>query len=350
MSGRQSQAASDIRDLSPGEREVLRGLLRGASVDDLGWATDQSGEELLSTVNDALAALDPELARSVSPADRRRIVDYTLARQSPGQAAGTWELLERSADARRWALWIRECIAELFPSQPPPLPGFEERPTVRASQENGRLGKLGTRRRERERRRTQAEVQLAVKIATSPFREEAINAYTETQNETKLPHYASRPVRLALIALLTAVAAGLAMCVLVEVPVHATAKTMVVDLGDGAPGDERGLSLVALFPSSAREDLDVGEPLRVLLPDTENRVRTDITYVADEVLSPREIIRRFDLPEEQGNQVRKPAAVAVAELHVPDDAPPRDSFEGSVIQQTDVNVRTGKRRIISLVF
>jgi hypothetical protein len=350
MAARQSQAGSDGEDLRPSEREVLRGLLRGASVEDLGWAMDQSGEELLATVNDALAALDPELARSISPVDRRRIVDYTLSRQSPGQAAGTWELLERSADARRWALWIRECIGELFPSHPPPLPGLEERPTARAPHKDGRLGKLGARRRERERRRTQAEVRSAVSIAVSPFREEAINAYAEAQNETKLPHYASRPVRIALVALLSAVAAGLAMCIVIKVPVHATAKTMVVDLGDNAPGDERGLSLVALFPSSARKDLDVGQPLRVLLPDTERRVRSDITYVGDEVLSPREIIRRFDLPEEQGNQVRKPAAVAVAELRMPDDAPPRASFEGAVIPQADVNVRTGTRRIISLVF
>lgn len=332
--------------LDPTSREVVRGLLRGATPENLAWAAGRSEEDVLALAHDALGALGGE---GLDPASRRHLAEYLLLRQSPGQAAGTWELLERSPHAREWASRARSSILDLYSFEAPWLPGDDQpKATDNGTRPSASKGPVGQRRAERQRLRTQAEVNTAVAIATSPFREEAVRQHGEREGKIRLPHYASRPVRLSLYGLVTMLAVVLALCVVISVPVYTTAKVLVVDLGAGAPSDERGLSIVALFPADTLDALEEGKTLRVQLPDTEERVSTEITYVEDDVRGPQEITDRYGLRELQANRVLEPHAVAVAPLETPNGAPERDSFEGVVTN--DAEARTGSQQIIGLLF
>lgn len=344
--------ATDLHGRDATGLEVVRGLLRGASVDDLAWATGRDPDEVLRMAREAVSPPDEPEPREVAQSDRRRILDYLLLRQSPGQAAGTWELLEGSPAASAWALAARERLTELYPAEPPALPDAEGAPSVaertRGARGPERRGRVGRRRAERRRMRRRVELQSAIAVELSPFREEAVHRHAGREDEIRLPHYASRPVRLALYGLLAVLGAVLAMSVLVSVPVYTTAKVLVVDLPEGVPSGEFGLSMLALFPEDTLESVEEGRSLRVQLPDTEERVSSEMTYVEDEILGPQEIADRYDLPALQAKRVRSPHAVAVAELRTPDGAPPRDSFEGVVTEEAEAY--TGSKRIIELLF
>lgn len=333
-------------------RELVRALLRGASVEDLAWASGQDADEVMSLVRETVAPPQQTAPSGVGPEDRRRIADYLLLRQSPGQAAGTWELLQASPAALTWASVTREHLADLYPSGAPDLPDSEGGRSIagrtRGSRQQPRQGTVGRRRAERRRLRTQAEVQAAVAVESSPFREEAVRKHGERQDEMRLPHYASRPVRLALYGVVGALIGVLALCILVSVPVYTTAKVLVVDLDSDAPSDERGLSMVALFPSGTLEDVEQGKMLQVQLPDTEERVNVELTYVEDEVRGPQEIADRYGLPALQARRVQEPHVVAVAALETPEGAPERSSFEGVVTSEAEA--RTGSQQIIGLLF
>ena len=339
-------ASSGHEDL---KREVLRGLAGGARLEDLAWAMESSPDRVLALAREALFDFDPELAATVGDEDRRRVGDYLLARQSPGQAAGTLELLERSADARRWAARIRECLEEIDGATPPPVPG-PGNPSVadlrRARQARPRGG-LAARRRGRQIQRATEEAKAELAAEASPFREEAIEHYQEANSGPELPHYASRPVRLSIYALLALLAGGLVMCALVKVPTHASAKVIVTELGAEQPGPVRGLGMVALFSPAARSKLRTGQALRVRLPDTDESATARVAYVEKRVLSPQAIVERYGLDGSQANRVRSPAAVAVAKLRLPPDAPPRATFAGAVTQEA--HVRSGSKRLISLL-
>ena len=343
-------APRTIEDLTPAKREVLRGLLLGASPEDLAWAGSEPPERVRAMSHAALEDLDPELAERLTPDDRRRVADYMLGQQSPGQAAGTWELLEASADARRWAVWLRESLAAQYRGDPPAIPGVDSAPGPEARARGGRAhegGRLARRRRERKRRREIAALQAAAAELQSPFRPEALDALREGKESIKLPHFAPRPARYAFYGLLSLLLVGLALAITVSVPTFTSSTVIVVPVPEGAGGPVRGLGMVALFPTAAAGDLEEGQSLRVQLPDTTERVSTRIRYVSDRVMSPREIIERFRLSRANANRVLGPAAVAVADLRLPDKAPPRRTFAGAVTP--DADARTGSRRVISLV-
>jgi hypothetical protein len=297
--------------------------------------------------------LDPELAAGLGAAERRHVSDYLLRRQSAGQAAGTWELLERSAAARRWALWLRDSLDGLYAGEPPPLPRVDgdERavpgPPAGAAAEPDAEETLERSRDERDRRRTKAEIGKAVKLAASPFRHEAVEHYREAEAEIRLPHFATRPARLALYGLLGLLVVAFGLTASVEVPTFRSAKALVVDVPQSADRPLRGLSILVLLEPGLRSSLHEGQVLRVQLPDTGERVSTRLAYVEPTILSPQEIARRYDLDAGDSNRVRGPSAVALAELRVPPGSPPRRTFAGAVTSQADV--RTGETRIISLV-
>ena len=343
-------APRTIEDLAPAKREVVRGLLLGASAEDLAWAGSESPERLTAMSHAALEELDPELAERLAPHDRRRVADYMLGQQSPGQAAGTWELLETSADARRWAVWIRESLAGQYRENPPAIPGVDGGPRPEARTRGGRGhegGRLARRRRERGRRREIAALQAAAAELQSPFRPEALEALREGSESIKLPHFAPRPARLALYGLLSLLLVALVLAAIVKVPTFTSSTVIVVPVPEGAGGPVRGLGMVALFPVKQAGDIEEGQSLRVQLPDTTERVSSRIEYVSDGVMSARQIIERFELERANANRVLGPAAVAVAELRVPDEAPPRRTFAGAV--SADADARTGSRRLLSLV-
>ena len=343
-------APRTIEDLTPAKREVLRGLLLGASHEDLAWAGSEPPERLRAMSHAALEDLDPELAERLTPDDRRRVADYMLGQQSPGQAAGTWELLEASADARRWAVWLRESLAAHYRGDPPAIPGVDAAPGPEARARGARGhegGRLARRRRERKRRREIAALQAAAAELRSPFRPEALDALRRAGDSIKLPHFASRPTRLALYALLSLLLVGLALAATVKVPTFTNSTVIVVPIPERAGGPVRGLGMVALFPTAQADELEEGQSLRVQLPDTTERVSSRIEYVSDGVMSPRQIIERFALSRPNANRVLGPAAVAVAKLRLPAEAPPRHTFAGAV--SADADARTGSRRLLSLV-
>lgn len=340
-----------VADLDVTKREVLRGLLRGASADDLAWAASRSPEEVLALCHQALVDLDPELAGELAADERRHVSDYLLRRQSAGQAAGTWELLERSAAARRWALWLRESLDGLYAGEPPPLPRVDGDERAAAGPPAGadepEEETLERSREDRDRRRTKAEIGKAVKLAASPFRHEAVEHYREAETEIRLPHFATRPARLAMYGLLGLLVVAFVLTASVKVPTFRSAKALVVDVPQSADRPLRGLSILVLLKPGVRRSLHEGQVLRVQLPDTGERVSTRLAYVEPTILSPEEITRRYGLDAGDSNRVRGPSAVALAELRVPPGSPPRRTFAGAVTSQADV--RTGETRIISLV-
>ena len=337
-----------LDDLPQTERELLRGLLRGASPTDLGWALGTDADEVMRSVHQALADLEPDAAHALGSVQRRRIGEYLLGRQSPGQAAGTWADLERSPEARRWAQELREQLTDLYVGEAPAIPGVKDLPSISpTAQAAGIPAGLGARRRERAHLREAQRENVKAAVDASPFRKEAIKAHRDEHDRIRLPHFASRPTRIALYALVASTLAALVFCAIVSVPTHTSARALVTNLPDGAPGPLRGLSIVTLFPPGVRPQLHAGQQLRVQLPDTEQRVSTRLAYVSDRTLSPEEIVRRFGLSRDQARRVRGPAAVAVADLKVPEDAPRRGSFEGSVTEQA--TLRTGHERILGLL-
>lgn len=341
-------SATEPRTLRREQRELLRGLSRGADLDDLGWALNCTIDEVHERARDALVELAGPPPEELPIRSRVAIGDYLLGRQSPGQAAGTWALLEGDDAAREWAARLREGLGALSSHAPPPVPG-DGAPSpaerVRRTAQTSATP-LARRRAQRARRRTAANIQAAAAQVTSPFRAEALEAQREADERIRLPRFASRPARLTLYGLLTALLAGLVFAILVRIPTHAPALVLVADVPAGAPVTQQGLAAIALFDRTSGARLEPGQTLRVQLPDTPRRVSMRVTEVVPRILSPREMITSFDLEVGQANRMTTPAIVVVAELTVPENRA-AESFEGAVT--TDADARTGSRRLISLL-
>jgi hypothetical protein len=344
-----SRPVVTLADLPATRRGVLQGLISGASPDDLAWALDWTPERVLETAQETLSRLGPDVGDELGARDRISVGNYLLCRQSPGQAAGTRELLERSPAARRWALGVREALGPLYPGERPGVPRVDADagPREHARRDAGEAGDLERLRNARKREREELQERQARLVDEGPYLEEAIDEKRKGEDRIRLPHYASRPTRVALWILLGILAAGFVFCAVIRVPTHESGTVLVVSLPEGASGSLRGLSIVALFPSDTRRHLHVGQRLRVQLPDTSERVTTRISSVEDHVLSPRQIATRFGLDDVQAKRVRRPAAVALAELRVAPGSPRRRTFDGAVTNRADV--RVGSRTIISLL-
>ncbi|HWC28231.1 MAG TPA: hypothetical protein VG474_16695 [Solirubrobacteraceae bacterium] len=343
--------ARALEELEPSKREVVRELLRGASEADVAWAVAQSPERVVELAHEALAELAPDLAADLSERDRRRVAGYLLQLDPPGQAAGTWELLEAAPAARRWAAAVRAELADLYGDDPPAIPEVDsdaQPPQERARGERPR-GERGLRGRRaaRARSRELRALQAAALELRSPFRREALEAHREGSEKVKLPHFASRRTRLALYALLVVLLVGLVMAVVVKIPTFTPGTVLVTEIPPERRAPVSGLGIVALFAPELAEGLEAGRELSVQLPNTTERVSTELLDVSERPLSPREIVARFRLPRAQANRVLGPAVVAVAELRTPPGAPPRERFAGAVASEADA--RIGERRVISLV-
>ncbi len=333
---------------TPEQRELLRGLARGARPEDLGWALDATPEEVSELAEQALTALAGPAPAELTARERAAVGNYLLGRQSPGQAAGTWALLEESEPAREWAKLVRSGLADLTPDPPPPVPGDDApSPAQRARRIAQAEGTpLARRRGKRDRKRTAANVQAAVAEVASPFRKEALDAQREADERIKLPRFASKPARLTLYVLLAALLGGLVMSVFVRIPVHTAAIVLIAKIPPEASAPEAGMHAIALFDSTSGARLNEGQILRVQLPDTKDRVSMRVTRVLPGIRSPREIVSDFALAVGQANRLTSPAIVVVARMAAPDGRR-EESFEGAVT--TDADARTGSRRVISLL-
>lgn len=336
-----------LTELEPAKREVVKSLLGGASAGDVAWAIAQPPDRVVELGHEALIELDPELARPLPDRERTRVADYMLGRQSPGQAAGTWELLGESPDARRWALWIRESLGDLYGDDPPAIPKVDDdaqAPDERARGSGREARGLRGRRQRRDRKREIQQLQAAALELQSPFRQEAIEAYREA-DRLKLPHFASRPTRYTMYGLLVALLIGLTLAVVVQVPTFSKGVAFVAPVPADTGVENGALGVIGVFPPENAAEVEQGQALSLSLPNTSERSTSDITWISERVLSPREIVERFDLPRAQANQVIAPGYVAVAPLDPPPEAPAGERFDGAV--SPDADARTGSRRVIS---
>jgi len=108
--------------LEPGQRELLRNLVRGVRAEEVADALDIGVDQLDADARAALVALDPALAALVLPEHRRLIAAHLLRRDSDD--SGVAEILDRSPDARRWLVWLGESLRVIAPDATPVrLPG-----------------------------------------------------------------------------------------------------------------------------------------------------------------------------------------------------------------------------------
>jgi hypothetical protein len=339
-------------DLEPEDRDALASL---AGPD--GGAADEDVVERARAACDALAGGHGDVA----PADRARIGDYLLGRQSPGRAAGTWGLLESDDAAAAWAGRLRDGLGGLLGDDPPSLPADDgarsptdlsrlDDETVRAEERT-----LAARREERDRQRTAANAKAAAAELMSPFRGEALEAQRTAQDHAELPDFAPRPVRFAMYVLVAALVVGLGFAIFVRVPVNTNATVLVTRVPESAPGSEEGIELLVLLPDisgAAKDapsgaDVRVGDTLRVALPGQDQRQSVKLRSVSGDRRSPREVIQQFRLPLGQANRVTGPGYVAIAPIRPPAGRT-RRSYEGTAT--TEASVQTGTQRIISLLF
>ncbi len=348
-----------LEDLDPVKREVLRAMVRGVSAADLAWASGRPPEQVRTMAHDALVELDPGLAQAVDPEVRERVADYVLMRQSPGQAAGTWALLEDSREGRRWALWLRESLSGLYENAGPGIPGLDDAPSVGprarglgssnppSSRRRPEYYSLHERRRERHRAREQVRQETQARQEASPFRTEAISHFREGRASARLPHYASRPLRWGLWTLLGLLAAGLALCASVSVATFRPALAMVIDLPHSFPHGAYGQVMLILLPASSRDTLHRNGTVRVQLPEAPEPVNVPLLYVAPGVLSAHDVATRFALEPYLARQVQGPVGAAIAAMRTPARGGPPRRYLGAVSRKADV--RTGSRTLLSVV-
>lgn len=355
-------AAPTIEEIAPEQREALGALVRGEQPADFAARSGRSADQVLDLARQGMDALTGDAVAGLSPKVRASIGDYILDRQSPGQAEGTWRLLESSPEAEQWAARLRDALDGAGHENSPPLPGDDGAlsPTQRVRQRGGRRDgeerTLAEQRRERSLRRTTANAVQAAAEFQSPFRSEAVTAFQEADDRIELPRWAPRPAQLALYAVLVALIVGFGFAIFVRIPVNTNAMVLITDVPADSPGaPDGGLQIIALFPQASGrskdtgsgEDVEVGDVLRVALPGEVNRSPVLLRWVSDGPQAPRRVIDGYRLPLGQANRVTAPGHVALASL----DAPPGKrsrAFEGTTT--TDASVETGSRRIISLLF
>jgi hypothetical protein len=99
--------------LEPGQRELLRKLVRGVRAEEVADGLDIGVDQLDADARAALVALDPALAALVLPEHRRLLTAHVLRRD--GDAGDVAEILDGSPDARRWLVWLGESLRVIAP-------------------------------------------------------------------------------------------------------------------------------------------------------------------------------------------------------------------------------------------
>jgi hypothetical protein len=352
--------SAGLDGMDPSQRDALLALARREGRGDPRRA-DPSTRDVVELARRGLLALGGECATDLNQRERASIGDYVLGHQSPGQAEGTWRLLQSSPEAAEWAERLRDAFAEAGAQNAAPLPSDEGAlsPTQRVQRRWRRSDgekTLGEVRDERSRQRTAASAQQAVAEFLSPFRSEALAAHEAADDRIELPRWAPRPVQLSMYAVLVTLLAGLAFAIFIRIPVNTNALVLITDLPPRAPGaPSGGLHFVALFPLGAGQSKDIGsgsdvrtgDTLRVALPGEVDRSPVRLRWVSEGPQPPRKVIDGYRLPLGQANRVVAPGHVALAPLEVPPGKSPR-SYEGTTT--AEASVQTGSRRIISLLF
>lgn len=278
-------STTQIPALPREERELLHRLLRGASVQDVAWSGRVAPEQVLERARAVIYVSAPDLLAAVGESKARRITDLLLGLQSPGQAAGTEDLLRESADARRWALWVREYLADLYPHGPPPVEGLSDalpRPVEPPGRSSPRA-----RRRARQQEEARKEARAIEAAGAAMFRPEALEHHRDGAGRIALPQFRAgrRVVALGvlMVLLVAVVGAGLA----VRVPEYRTQVASVVP----TPAGSR-----LLLPATAEdlERIEVGSRIRWQIGDEDGPTAT-VTAITRDRLTPERAEERYDL-------------------------------------------------------
>lgn len=304
--------------LPDAERELLHRLLRGASVEDVAWTGRVPPEQVLEQARAVLYVSAPELVADLGEPRARRVIDLLLGLQSPGQAAGTEDLLHESVEARRWALWVREYLSDLFPHGPPAVAGLGD--ALPQRQDPGaRDDRSSPRARRRARRREQARTEAKAVEATAAamFRPEAIEHHRDGGGRIALPRFPAGRRVVVLAVLLVLLVAGVAAGMAVRVPEVRNQVATVVPTPVGP-------RLLIPVGEGDLEHLEVGSRVAWTVGDDDAPVATVRAITADR-LTPERAGDRFELGATGAALVPAPTRLALAE---PDGRPLRIGTTG----------------------
>ena len=336
--------ANGPQALEPRQRDLLRRLARGERTEALADAEGSSPSAVLVDARNALVALDPSLAALVSRSDREAVADHLLGR---GDAA---EVLGRSADARRWALWLHEALQALEPdavlqdvpgagghAAPPPTPAetaSSDAPAGPATPD-GPADPSAREAASAPAKPAPTAVPASTAATLAPSRDEE---RPETPTLDKRWLLGAAALGLALMLL------GLA---LTKVDENVKAQAAFIER---VPEDRAGAryQVVAVFDASARVDLERGQRAEMTLASGGSAVTGKVTGVEPRSLSRDTISERFTLQRADTKDLpRGRSAVALIAYDPADDSRSAADFNG---RSVEVELRTGKRSALASVF
>jgi hypothetical protein len=323
-------SATETPVLDGEQRALIARVLRGTSIEDTAWTGRAAPELLLETARAAIYVSAPELLAELGEPDARRVTDYLLGLQSPGQAAGTEDLLEESDAARRWAVWVRELLSDLYPHGPPAVPGLGD-PLPPADAPRERRSSPRRRRRERAEEEARKAARAAEAAGAAVFRPEALEHHRDGAGRIALPHFrGGRTVvllALALVVLLAVVGAGL----LLHVPSYRAQVATVVPTSAGPR------LLVPVGEDDLRR-LRVGSRVEWQIGEGDGPPATVRAITGR--LTPARATRRFELGATGAALVPAPTRLALAE---PEGRPLPVGTTGSA------RLRADDRRLVELL-
>jgi len=120
---REPVVSAAMDELRPDHRAVLELIVRrGQGYADLSATLGTPAGRVRDMAHDVLVGLAPTAAERVEGEWRGRVADYVLGQGEDDEAGVTAEHLRSSADSRAWALYLCDCLGELYRDGRPEIP------------------------------------------------------------------------------------------------------------------------------------------------------------------------------------------------------------------------------------
>jgi hypothetical protein len=187
-------------------------------------------------------------------------------------------------------------------------------------------------------------MEVSLQPGQNIFRPQAVRRYNDRRVKSVLPRLISPHTLYFLWALLGLILiAGVLVC-MVEIPIHTTARGVVVkpkDSGSGSP-----VTLAILLPPKSLPRLKAGQLVFFQGSADESLVSRPIREIEPRVLSPEELKDRFDFSPAVAATVNQPVAVALVEFE-----PIRPGVTSSQYSEAtyEVQVATGTRPLVNFL-
>ena len=171
---------------------------------------------------------------------------------------------------------------------------------------------------------------------SSIFRNEALEYYIQSRENTILPRISKPPAFLCMWILLALCVIATAGAWLNQVPVYASGSGVIL---------EQEAALLVFIPTDTTHPLNLraGAPVYVLIGVPAQIINSTIDQVEAGVLSPGDVQQRYGLGDKVSQLVTGPSIVASVKLSA--TFPVRD-YRGSVVS---VQVQIGTTRVLSLL-